>query len=220
MRGKIHLIISKSTEIAWALKRDVSLDVTLIPITSVTAAQAQELSPEEKIRQYSKQFLDETYEGTINLLSTDYFTDSKRFAQLTIYTEQKIENKILFKNDLLAHIQEQEDLVDIISLQRQENRTEPEKVKEQKDLDLDSIQESFNTTFSKRTSINNLDLLYISPEDENRRDTILIALNLTTTIGSESLEKKLETRKNDLQQSFAREVTLEVVVEFLESLTF
>jgi len=212
MRGKIHLIISKSTAI--------SLDVTLIPITSVTAAQAQELSPEEKIRQYSKQFLDETYEGTINLLSTDYFTDSKRFAQLTIYTEQKIENKILFKNDLLAHIQEQEDLVDIISLQRQENRTEPEKVKEQKDLDLDSIQESFNTTFSKRTSINNLDLLYISPEDENRRDTILIALNLTTTIGSESLEKKLETRKNDLQQSFAREVTLEVVVEFLESLTF
>jgi spore coat protein CotF len=192
----------------------------LIPITSVTAAQAKELSPEEKIRQYSKQYLDSTYEGTINLLSTDYFTDSKRFAQLTIYTEQKIENKTLFRNNLLSHIQEQEDLVDIISLQRQENWTEPEKVKEQKDLDLDSIQESFNTNFSKRTSINNLDILYLSPEDENKRDTLLIALNLTTTIGPESLEKKLETRKNDLQQSFTREVTLEVVVEFLESLTF
>ncbi len=207
-------------DLAAALKKDVALDVNLIPITSVTAKQAKTLSPEEKIRQYVKLYLNDMYEWDISLLSTDYFTDSQRFTQLTLYTELKINNKIAFKNELLDHIQDQEDLVDILSLQRQENWTEPEKVREAKDDDMDIIRQSFDNFFSKRTSINNLDLIYVSGVTESERDKLLIALNLTSTESKAALEDKIEDRKNTLQEQFAKQVNIELVVEFLDSLSF
>ena len=207
-------------DLAAALKKDVALDVTLIPITSVTAKQAKTLSPEEKIRQYVKLYLNDLYEWDISLLSTDYFTDSQRFTQLTLYTELKINNKIAFKNELLDHIQDQEDLVDILSLQRQENWTEPEKIREAKDDDMDIVRQSFDSFFSKKTSINNLDLIYVSGTTAVERDKLLIALNLTSTESKAALEKKIEERKNTLQEQFAKQVNIELVVEFLDSLSF
>ncbi len=210
---------SLTQELAAALQKDVSLDVTLIPLTSVTAKQAKELSPEDKIRQHIKYYLDVIYNWNISLLSTDYFTDTKRFAQLALYTEHKVKNKIEFKQKLLSYIQDQEDLVDILSIQRQENWTEPEKVKEQKDIDLDTVKESFSTFFSKKTTINNIDLIYITPEQEGKRDKLLVALNLTSTSSKKSLQDKLSDWKTLLQEEFAREVNLEIVVEFLESLS-
>lgn|GEM_PF-2339617 len=207
-------------DLAASLKRDVELDVTLVPITSVTAKQAKELSPEDKIRQYAKIYLEELKEPKISLLSTDYFTDSQRFAQLTLYTESKIDNKNEIKKNLLASLQEQEDLVDILSLQRQENRTEPEKVREQKDEDLDLVRQSFDTFFSKKTSINNIDLINVAGANENTREKLIVALNLTSTESKTSLQEKVAERKNVLQQQFGKEVNIELVVEFLDSLSF
>jgi len=207
-------------DLAAALQKDVALDVTIVPITSVTAKQAKELSPEEKIRQHVKQYLETIFESKASLLWTDYFTDSKRFAQITLYTEQKIADKAWFKQSLLAYLQEQEDLVDILSVQRQENRTEPEKVREQKDDDLDIASQAFKDYFSNKTTINNIDLVYLSAEDEAERNKILLALNLTTTEPEATLEKKLKSWKLDLQEKFATQVNLEVVIEYLETFRY
>lgn len=209
---------SLTQELAGALQKDVALDVTLIPITSVTAKQAKELSPEEKLRQHITYYLDVIYNEKISLLSTDYFTDSKRFAQLMLYTEEKITDKVEFKNLLLDYIQDQEDMVDILSIQRQENWTEPEVVREQKDDDLDLIKESFDSFFSNKTSINNVDLVYMNSDQKDKRDTLLVAINLTTTETNASLSKKLKERKLTLQEEFSKKVDLEVIIEFLESM--
>lgn len=207
-------------DLARSLEKDVELDVTLTPITSVTAKQAKELSPEEKLRNHIKYYLQVITKDTVNLLNTDYYTDEKRFAQLTLYTEQKMNDKTWFKNKLFDYLQDQEDLIDILSIQRQENRTEPEKVREQKDDDLDTIKSSFDSFFTKSTQINNIDLIYIQGEKNNLRGKILVALNITTTEDKNSFNQKMTERKQSLQEEFSMQVSIEVVVEYLESLSF
>ena len=213
--------IALTEELANKLEKDISLDVTITPITSVTAKEAKVLSPEQRLRQHINHYLDVMYSDVVSLLGIDYYTDNRRYTTVTLYTEDKIEDKLVFKKQLFDYLQEQEDLIDILALRREENYTEPEKVREQKDDDLDAIRESFNTTFTKETSINNIDLIYQTEGSESlpRRWSLLIALNMKTTIPSTLLQQKLENRKNLLQEQFSKKVELEVIVEQLEKVS-
>jgi len=199
----------------------VQLDMTIIPVTSVTKKEAKELTPEQKIRDRVSDYLDIIYKDEITLVSTDYYTDKKRFAVLNLYTEQKISDKKEFESKLYDNLQRREDLIDILLLNRVENYTEPEKVKQQKDEDLESLRKEFSNYFSKETSINNIDLVYIT-DDNNlvRRPAMLIALNITTTATPQQLSDRFEERKSLLIQTLGTQVELEVTVEYLNTLSF
>lgn len=136
--------------------------MTITPITTVRKEQIQEASPEQKIRKFTKNYLEVLYNSKIDLISTDYFTDGKRFASLMLYTEEKITDKNTFRLKLLDYLQSEEDLIDVLSINREENYTEPEKVKEKKDEYIDQTRDFFNSFFTQESSlefidINNLD---------------------------------------------------------------
>ena len=210
-----------SKELASKLNKDVALDVSIIPVTTVTKKEAQQLSPEQKIRQVTQQYLDVLYQSKIDLVSVDYYTDTKRFAVFNLYTELQIKDKNDFRAKLYDHLQDSEDLIDIILIDWVENYTEPEKVRQQKDEDLDMIKQSFTTNFTKETTINNSDIVYVTDNDNpTRRPKILAALNITTTASSAQLSEKLEVRKWLLQQELGTQVELEVIVEYLDTLSF
>lgn len=209
-----------SKQLAGKLNKDVALDVSITPVTSVTKKEAKILSPEEKIRQWIQIHLTEEYKNVIDLISVDYYTDAKRFAIVNLYTETNIKNKEVFEADLYDYLQEQEDLIDIILLSREENYTEPEKIREQKDDDMDLIKDSFATNFIKETKINNLDLLYVTDTRFlTRRPSILAAINITTTQDQETITQQLEDRKENLQIEIGTQIELEVIVEYLEKLS-
>lgn len=208
-------------QLAANLNRDVELDVTIIPVTSVTKKEAKELTPEQKIRDRVSSYLEVKYEDSISLVSTDYYTDKKRFAVLNLYTEQKIKDKGAFEAQLYENLQRREDLVDIMLVDRVENYTEPEKVKEQKDNDLEDIKKWFDTYFTKETNINNIDLVYITDNNNPvKRPSMLIALNMTTTASQDQLAERLTEWKNILENAYGTTVDLEVIVEYLDKLSF
>ena len=210
-----------SKELATQLNRDVALDVSITPVTTVTKQEAKQLSPEQKLRQRTQEYLNVLYEDKVTIISIDYFKDTKRFAVLNLYTEIKINNKQEFEAKIYDYLQDREDLIDIIQIDRIDNYTEPEKVKQQKDQDLELVKESFDTSFAKETHINNLDIIYIT-DDENptRRPKILAALNITTTASPDQLSDKMQQRKTQLQEDMGTEVSLEIVVEYLDTLSF
>ena len=210
-----------SKELATQLNRDVALDVSITPVTTVTKQEAKQLSPEQKLRQRTQEYLNVLYEDKVTIISIDYFKDTKRFAVLNLYTEIKISNKQEFEAKIYDYLQDREDLIDIIQIDRIDNYTEPEKVKQQKDQDLELVKESFDTSFAKETHINNLDIIYIT-DDENptRRPKILAALNITTTASPDQLSDKMQQRKTQLQEDMGTEVSLEIVVEYLDTLSF
>lgn len=125
--------------LAETLNTDIALDVEIIPVTSVTKKQAKELSPEQKIHQRTQEYLDVLYNEQISTVSVDYYTDKKRFAVINVYTETSISNKEILKIDLYTYLQEQEDLIDIIILERTENVIQPEKKVTQQEDDTTRI---------------------------------------------------------------------------------
>ncbi len=241
--------VALTEDLASKLEKNVALDVTIVPITSVTAKEAKEMSPEQKIRQYVNNYLSVIYKDKVTLLNTDYYTDSRRYAIATLYTEENIAQKQDFKNKLFSYINGEEDLIDIFSIKREENYTEPEKVKEQKDEDLEKLRLLFNSFFTQETKIEALDLVYTTAEiapdikevkktskdkddedysaqslaeedDETPITEMLIAINISTTSSKETFQKNISAWKKTVENEFWKKINLELVIQYLEKISF
>lgn len=205
-------------KLSKSLEKDINLDVSITPITSVKVKEANVLTPEEMIRDSIEHYFTVLYNGNITLLWIDYYTSVKRFAHISVYTEKKISNKEGFKEKLYTYLQEQEDLIDILLVERQENYQEIEQEKWQEDYDMDHVRESFNTHFSQETKINNLDLIYYTP-DVGEDPRVIIAMNLTTTLNKSALQDALKAWKEKIQLDFPNQIEIEVVIEFLSKIS-
>ncbi len=203
-------------ELSKKLNNNIALDVTLIPITSVTVKEAKEMSPEQKIRENVQHYLEVIYQDSITLLNTDYYTKNKRFAKLNLYIEDANVEKNKVRENLLNYIQDQEDLIDILLVEWQENyiENEPEEIDEIKNEELSRLSESFDAHFTQETRINSLDIFHQSL-DSSQRPTLVIALNITSTMKTEALEEELKNRKFVVQELFSQKVEIEAIVEYL-----
>lgn len=82
----------------------------------------------------------------------DYYTDTARIARIGIYNNIPGLDKVDFRNNLFAYIQEEQDLLDILTIDRQE-QFEQTKDPQEIDADLNFISSQFGNFFADHTKL-------------------------------------------------------------------
>ena len=158
----------------------------------------------------------------------DYYTDNSRIARIEIFNENNDLDKIDFRNWLFAYITSLNDIIDILTIDRQEHDQKPE-ANEAVDKDILFINSQFTSFFSDETQLLGTDIkntilewddIEVDPTspDVSKWPTKTIEITITTSLQPQDIRKKLANFKDNIQWYFADIINIKADIQYREEM--
>jgi len=219
---------SLTTEIVAATQQDVEMSIAITPVTTAYKEQIKEPTPQELVKLYIKNYIEEEGEEDIYVLDVDYYTDNSRIARIEIFNENNDLDKIDFRNWLFAYITSLNDIIDILTIDRQEHDQKPE-ANEAVDKDILFINSQFTSFFSDETQLLGTDIkntilewddIEVDPTspDVSKWPTKTIEITITTSLQPQDIRKKLANFKDNIQWYFADIINIKADIQYREEM--
>lgn len=210
---EVPITNNQKTEItrrlADTLNMSVDLDLTIIPVASVTLEEITVPTRYETINQLTQEFMTQDYPNVF-LLSLNVIGEQSTRVIATFFSDQEIDRSA-FKARYLTYLQEHYAAIEWIIINREIETATSLQEEEQQEVTQtiwDSFRNFFFESLLRKVSINEF-------EDDT---TLYITLRISTPLSSQALQQKMERRKEQISTLLWRDVdiTLHISSERVE----
>lgn len=194
-----HQQTALTNQLAQWLENDVIVDMSIIPVTSVTKEESKESTPKERVQMTSESFLSSLYHDKVYLLNLAYHGNTKAIVVVTFYTDDPSINTASFSTEYKNYIREQHNELDkiIINREKTDNEAIPLTPYQQR---IRELEHSF-TSFFPETILHNIDLRELSNVDS-------IVIHVSTPLAQDIFARNIESRKWHLQELYDKEIVI------------
>ena len=170
-----------TAQLAQALRDDIALDMTLIPVTSISELQAKKPSRELQINTKTKQFLSTLYHEVVYPLDIRYIDTPKKMLIANFYADRIID-KAQFQKQYTTYIQESFPFLQKVIINRQnayQTKLPPTEQQER----IKNITDNFNSFFPE-TQLLKINVDYLASKQKKNNHALIISLWINTPLSS------------------------------------
>lgn len=189
------------------LQRNVSLDMTIIPVTSVKKHTMHIMSPKEQIEKTTQSFLTTLYHDKVYLLHLAYYSKKDNIVVANFYTDSAEIKKSVFSTQYEKHIQTEHPNISKVIINREKTDNEAIPLTAYQET-LDDLSASFRSFFPESV-LHKL-------EFNETTETIDIILEASTPLSSEIFKQHIGERHYHLSELYGKNVSGNTYVSWLE----